>query len=176
MVFYQNNQYNEVQKGRDRCTCHKEPGMTARKNNQSPEDFWREYEHQIGEKVLARNMGQYLSGWEEFEADKTGPLWGLLIATEGGFRFHHFPQSNWLFDLARMGSVSAQERSLFIPQKLIISAEFRIETRWWKKILSPRQPLLVIRYRNSEGMEKEFRAEADSKTGSLAAQLCSPVS
>ncbi|MDR0876930.1 MAG: hypothetical protein LBN21_02670 [Treponema sp.] len=138
--------------------------------DKSPDDFWREYEQQIGEKVLARNMGQYLSGWEEFESDKTGPLWGLLIATDGGFRFHHFPQTNWMSAILRVGSgpASQQERTLFIPIGQIVSAEFIIEKKWWKKIFAPTQPQLVIRYRNVDGAEKELHAETESRGGELA--------
>jgi hypothetical protein len=66
----------------------------AKKRN-DPEKFWREYEEKTGEKVLARTLGQYVSGWDEFGDLSAGPLWGLIIATSGGFRFHHFPQANW---------------------------------------------------------------------------------
>jgi hypothetical protein len=145
----------------------------AQKSYKSPDDFWRDYEEQVGEKVLARSMGQYRSGWEEFETDKTGPLWGLLIVTSGGFRFHHFPQTSWLDAIFRAGSGAAaqQEKTIFIPLEKITAVEFRIEKRWWKKILSPTQPELVIRYQNSEGIEKELHAESESIGVQLAGEL-----
>ena len=69
--------------------------MLFRKNEVDTEDFWRDYEEKIGEKVLVRSLGQYISGWEEFGGPRGRTLWGLIMATSGGFRFHHFPQVSW---------------------------------------------------------------------------------
>jgi len=71
--------------------------MFFKKDEISPETFWREYEEKTGEKVLARGLGKYICGWEEFDKKQWNGLWGLIINTSGGFRFHHFPQ-NSIFD------------------------------------------------------------------------------
>jgi hypothetical protein len=152
--------------------------MMGRGKKQSPEEFWRDYETRIGEKVLARNLGRYLSGWNEFEESGGNPLWGLLIATEGGFRFHHFPQINWFDALSRLSSgwETPQEKTFFIPRDRIVAAEIRKETSWWKRLFAPGSPLLVIRYRKTDGTETELLAEllAETGTGSegLIAGLC----
>jgi hypothetical protein len=149
--------------------------MFLKKQDKSADDFWREYEEQTGEKVLARTLGQYISGWKEF--DETGmPLWGLAIVTSGGFRFHHFPQQNWLDALIRPPPVSGtpKEKTLFIPGGCIISAALQSETRWWKKLLNPGLPLLKIRYRCGEEPEKELLIQTEYNTEGLIENLHAP--
>jgi hypothetical protein len=143
-----------------------------------PEKFWREYEEKIGEKVLARSLGQYVSGWDEFGDLSDGPLWGLIIATSGGFRFHHFPQANWLTALTRLGSGddSPKEKTFFIPGEKIITAELQKETKWYKKIFSHDVPRLLIRYHAEtgtaeDGTEKELVLNAEYKPDGLAEAL-----
>jgi hypothetical protein len=147
--------------------------MTARKKERTPEEFWRDYENRIGEKVLARSLGRYLSGWDEFDASGGNPLWGLLIVTEKGFRFHHFPQASWLEALSRFSSgwEPPQEKTFFIPRQSIITVELRKETSWWKRLLAPAPPTLVIRYRTEEGAGAELLAETDSRAEELLAGL-----
>ena len=143
------------------------------KKRKSPEDFWREYEENTGETITARSLGQYISGWDEFA--NTDPLWGLIIATSGGFRFHHFPQSNWLTALARLGSDEApKEKTIFIPSEKIISAVLQKETKWYKKIFSPGVPRLIIRYRDGAGAEKELLLLAEYKADGVAEALTQP--
>jgi hypothetical protein len=137
--------------------------------------FWREYEEKTGEKVLARSLGQYVSGWDEFgdlsaSPHRGHPLWGLIIATSGGFRFHHFPQANWLTALTRFGSGDdpPKEKTIFIPGEKIISAELQKETKWYKKIFSHDVPRLLIRYHTEDGTEKELVLNAKYKPEGLA--------
>ncbi|MCL2043643.1 MAG: hypothetical protein FWG89_05830 [Treponema sp.] len=152
------------------------------KKQASPEEFWRELEAKTGEKVLARSLGQYVSGWEEFDRKPgnppgTGgqgfPLWGLIIATSGGFRFHHFPQVNWLTTLARFGSPDGlpQEKTIFIPRDNILSAVLYKETKWYKKIFSSAPPRLEICYRDAAETEKKLILNAEYKTDGIAEAL-----
>jgi hypothetical protein len=124
-------------------------GLFEKKQETDPARFWKEYGEKYGETVLAYTLGQYLSGWEEFNM----PLWGLLIATSGGFRFHHFPHEGWIQALSRLssGGEAPREKTLFIPKDRLVSAELRVEKSWWKKILLPRSPRLVIRYGDNGG-------------------------
>jgi hypothetical protein len=144
-----------------------------KKNEKNPDDFWRDYEAKTGEKVLARDLGQYLSGWEEFDEKGWNALWGLLIATSGGFRFHHFPHVGWLEALSRLtsGAEPPEEKTLFVPRERISSAKLIKETRWWKKILSPSPPKLIICYRNSAGQERDLLLQTGHKAEGLAEQL-----
>ena len=132
------------------------------------EKFWTDYETSIGEKVLAKSLGQCLSGWPEYPM----PLWGLAIATSGGFRFHHFPHEGWLTAISRAttGGEPPKEKTFFIPTDVIISAELLSEKRWWKKILSPSHPALVIRCLIN-GEERKVIIETDKSAGAVVDAL-----
>ena len=116
--------------------------LQRKKESVDVEKFWSDYEASIGEKVLAKSLGQYLSGWAQFPY----PLWGLLIATTGGFRFHHFAHEGWFIAFARIssGGEPPKEKTFFIPNDSIISIKLITEKRWWKKILPSSNPTLVI--------------------------------
>ena len=145
----------------------------AGQKNKSPEDFWREYEEKTGEKVIARSLGQYISGWEEFNGSPVNPIWGLVIATSGGFRFHHFPQTSWITVLSRLGSLNdpPKEKTIFIPSDRIISAVLHKETKWYKRIFLPNAPHLVIRYCDDTGAEKELLLQTEYKSDGIAEAL-----
>ena len=139
---------------------------TSQKASKSADDFWREYEEKIGEKILTRCLGKYASGWEEFGNLKD--IWGLIIFTSGGFRFHHFPQNSWIESLFRAtGSEAASEKTIFIPNETIVSTHLVKESKWWKKIFSPYMPQIVIRYRDGDGNERQLLLEADIKSGNF---------
>ncbi|MDR2543489.1 MAG: hypothetical protein LBC80_08610 [Treponema sp.] len=139
--------------------------MFSKKNEKSVNDFWREYEEKTGEKVLKRGLGKYVSGWNEFDKEKLGGTWGLVITTSGGFRFHHFPQYNWIDSFTRFSEKEPpKEKTIFIPNDKIISTEYIIETKWWKKIFGSLPPQLFIRYMDeSETLEKTLIFEAEYK-------------
>jgi len=147
------------------------------KKKKSPEDFWREYEEKIGEKVLARSLGQYVSGWDEFDKTPGNPLWGLIMVTSGGFRFHHFPQTNWLTALAQIGpgGEAPKEKIIFIPGDSILSSVLHKESKWYKKIFSSVPPRLIIRYRSESGAEKDLLLYAEYHPDEVAEQLHSKV-
>jgi hypothetical protein len=142
-------------------------GIT-RKRDPDPDQFWAEYEAKIGEKVLAKALGRYMQGWTEYE----GPLWGLLIATSGGFRFHHFPHESWITALTRVGGgrKAPEERTIFIPKEKISSVELRREKSWWKRLLVPTPPLLVLHYR-IEDTEETLLAETEINAKDVFAAL-----
>ena len=142
--------------------------FTLRGNDKDPDDFWREYEEKTGEKITARSLGQYISGWDEFGGSWRNPLWGLIIATSGGFRFHHFPRTNWISALAGSGGGAQKEKTIFIPREKIVAAKLLKETRWYMKLLSPGVPRLLIRYLGETGTEKELLFNAEYKSEGIA--------
>ena len=133
------------------------------------EQFWKDYEESIGEKVLAKSLGQYLNGFP----GQPYPLWGLAIATSGGFRFHHFPHEGWLMAISRVstGGEAPKEKTFFIPKDSINSIELIQEKRWWKKILSPANPALAIHCRVN-GEEARIFIETDLTASAIAQELC----
>ncbi|MFP3043360.1 hypothetical protein LQZ19_16220 [Treponema primitia] len=139
------------------------------KKTTDPDEFWKKYETALGETVHSYAMGQYLSGWPEYDY----PLWGLLIATSGGFRFHHFPHEGWLQILSRAssGGDPPKEKTIFIPQDRILRAELRIEKSLLKRFIFARGPLFVLRYTDSTDTEAEFVAEADRKASEVVEKL-----
>jgi hypothetical protein len=141
-------------------------GLPERKKETDPAGFWKDYEEKCGEKVLAYTLGQYLSGWDEFNT----PLWGLLIATSGGFRFHHFPHEGWIQALSRLssGGEAPKEKTIFIPRDQLASVELKVEKSRLKKILFPSSPRLVVRYGNTGG---ELILETDQKAREIVQAL-----
>jgi hypothetical protein len=159
-------------------------GIGNRNKSQDPEQFWREYGARYGETVHAYGLGRYISGWAEFQ----DTLWGLLIATSGGFRFHHFPHEGWIQALSRIsfGGDAPKERTLFIPQERILGVELRIEKSWWKRFLNPSLPRVLIQYRldggaagedepGGEGREGLLVIEADQKAAEIIRHLDKPA-
>jgi hypothetical protein len=116
--------------------------LFKKKQEVTIDKFWQEFELSTGEKVLAKSLGKYICGWAGYDYE----LWGLAIATSGGFRFHHFPHEGWLSALSRIttGGEAPKEKTFFVPKESIQSAELILEKRWWKKILTSPNPLLVI--------------------------------
>jgi hypothetical protein len=139
--------------------------MFLRKEEKSSDDYWREYEEKTGERVLARGLGKYVSGWDEFDRNKWVGLWGLIFTTSGGFRFHHFLQNSWIDAIASsfMRNEQPKEKSIFIPKDKVLFTEFIVEEKWWKKILSPSAPRLVVKYMDDTGIEKKLIFEAEYK-------------
>jgi hypothetical protein len=139
--------------------------MSRYEDKKEAEEFWKNYEEAHGEKVLAFNLGLYLRGCGSLQDS----LWGLLIATDGGFRFHHFAQESWISALSRLtaggGGKDPKEKTAFIPKENIIAAEYRVETNWFKKIFTASRPLFILQYYDDEGQKHCLVAETDK--GSL---------
>jgi len=140
--------------------------MWLKKEEKSPDTFWQEYEEKTGEKILGRGLGKYVSGWVLFDEKKLKGIWGLVITTTGGFRFHHFFQKTWMDSLfsSPQQTELPKDKTIFIPQEKIISTEFIEEKKWWKKIFTTLAPQLVIVYKDEQsGEEKRLVFEAEYK-------------
>jgi len=136
--------------------------MLFKKKEKSPDTLWQDYEEKTGEKILARGLGKYVCGWQEFDEKKWNGIWGLILTTSGGFRFHHFPQNSWMDVLTRFAEKEpVKEKTFFIPAEKIASSQLIKETKWWKKILTPSTPQLVIRYTDEAGREGRLLLEAE---------------
>jgi hypothetical protein len=138
-----------------------------------PDQFRKTFEARWGEEILAYELGRYLSGWKEFDDNPAGPLWGLLVVTGGGLRFHHFAHENWLEALTRIGTGTEgpKEKTLFIPAGNILEVELKIQESWWKRLLFSTPPLFLLRYRDSEGREKILKVDTERKAKVLVEKL-----
>ncbi|MDR2730092.1 MAG: hypothetical protein LBB81_04255 [Treponema sp.] len=145
--------------------------MLIQKQTEKPREiFWHEYEEKTGEKVLAHSLGQYICGFKEFDQNKWNNIWGLIIATTGGLRFHHFPKMSWIDAFTRFAEQEApKEKTFFIPSEQIASARLIKETHWWKRILNSGPPKLVI-CRTDETEEKVL-FEVEFNSGELIKTL-----
>ena len=150
--------------------------MMFRRKEVKPDSFWQEYEENTGEKVLARSLGRYICGLEEFDSRKWTDIWGLFIVTSGGFRFHHFPQYSWFDSMISItGQAKPKEKTFLIPMEKIISVRFNKEARWWKKILSSSPPQLNIHFLDDTGNECRLLLEAEFKSDELVETLCREI-
>ena len=141
--------------------------LFIRKKTVTIEKFWRDYEEETGETVMAKAMGQYIDGWDDFPQH----LWGLVIATSGGFRFHHFAERSWIMSVPGLYSgETLKEKKIFIPRQAISSAELAVEKRWWKRILGSSIPHLIIRCQ-IDGTEKTVSIEVGREAGAVADAL-----
>ena len=146
--------------------------MFKRRPEKSPDEFWQEYEEKTSEKVMARGLGRYISGWEEFDSRNWSDIWGLIIAGSKSFRFHHFPQQSWLSFFSPGGSSGVpKEKTFSIPYQEINSVKLLEETKWWIKIFKSDSPRLIINYRDETGSDKQLLLEAGFGSGELAEKL-----
>jgi hypothetical protein len=143
--------------------------LFERKKQQGPEEFWKEYEQKIGQKVLAYSLGQYLGGWDEYKS----PMWGLVIAAEGSFIFHHFPHEGWLQALSRTatGGDGPRERVIVIPKDKLVDARVEKQTGWLRRLLLYKPPRLVVRYLKPDGSEGTLVTETDTRAEDVARAL-----
>ena len=131
--------------------------------------FWRDYESKIGETILAYCLGKCIKG----SKDLNPPLWGLLIVSSGGFRFHHFPHENWFqaMNRASFGGEIPQEKTLYVSKERLLWADIKTEKSWWKSLLFPEPPLFLVRYFTEDGIEAELVAESDKKAAKLVEHI-----
>jgi len=141
---------------------------------ENPDKFWQEYELKTGEKVLAKSMGYYLSGWEDFDSQGLIGVGGLIIASSGGFRFLYMPPNHWTQDFAFFRRrEKPEEKSFFISGENIISAQCVVEKRWWIKLFFPTTPKILIMYRDETGNERQLSLKSDFKPHVLVEKILS---
>jgi hypothetical protein len=144
--------------------------MAKEQANEALIQLRKEYIERFNENIINLAMGRYLGGW----TGEDEPMWGIIVRTDLGLRFHHFPHEGWMAAMFRVGShgKAPKEKILFIPNDNIISVEFQTENSWWKKIFFNKQPLIVVKYRGECGVggesgdEKTLLVETDPKGGS----------
>ena len=139
--------------------------MLFRKTEEKADKFWQNFEEKTGERILVHSLGQYISGWDEFDRRKWKDLWGLVIVTSAGIRFHHFPQRSLFDSLTSLtGNELSREKTFFIPKENYVSVTLIKETKWWKKIYKNAHPRMIIRYLGGEENEGQLLMELPFET------------
>jgi len=57
--------------------------------------YWQDKEQEIGEKIIGKDMSEYIGG----HPDLTEQAWGILFYTKIAFYFKAFPRKNWITSL-----------------------------------------------------------------------------
>ena len=70
-----------------------------KKSRNNIEQYWREKELEIDEKIIGKDMVEYISGSQLIRER----CWGLLYYTENFLNFQLFPKKNFLASLLRGG-------------------------------------------------------------------------
>ncbi len=66
--------------------------MNRRRVKEDVQKYWEEKERAIGERIIDRNLCEYISGYRGLDEKN----WGILYYTESSFYFQIFPKKNRL--------------------------------------------------------------------------------
>ena len=107
------------------------------------EQYWRNKEAALGEKIIAKFNCKYLGGYP----DIAGPLSGLIFFGESIFCFQSFFSPGFLASIVRFGSQLKAEEEQFFCQPLE-KATFEFERpnhNLWNKLFAPPEEIFVAR-------------------------------
>jgi hypothetical protein len=145
-------------------------GLLRKKENaKSVDDFWKDYEEKLGVKILAYSLAQYLGGHDEYPH----PMWGLVIVSENGFIFHHFPHEGWLQAITRVttGGEGPKEKIIIIPKEKLKSARLDAPKGFFKRFFKYTPPRLYVEYETEGGETAMLAAETDIRAEETARAL-----
>jgi len=137
---------------------------------ESPEEFWRRTEEELGETVEVYTIGKCLEGCD---ADGT-EVWGLFFVTGRALYFRHFPSSNWLSAMLQSATDPTSPRQgiyFSIPLEDISAAEIERETSLLRRIFHYSPPRIRLFYRDTHNVESVMRFLPESKLEELHARL-----
>ncbi len=139
---------------------------------ESPEEFWRRTEEELGESVRLYTVGRCTHGC----SDHGGEVWGLVFVTERALYFRHFPSSNWFSALVKSGtsaSETGKEVYFSIPLTDIADVEVQYEPSILRRIFRYSPPAVSISYRDSHHADALLRFIPESKAEKIKAMLTS---
>jgi hypothetical protein len=129
----------------------------------SVEEFWRNYEREIGEKVLSRTMAQ------RFVSAKDRGDWGLLVLSSSALRFRKTPSENWFSSLFRASPAKVPESQVedsAIPFSSILEVSDPPKKLLDMLFGSPFRQI-TVRF-SASGAETQVRFAVDPKSDLLA--------
>ena len=107
------------------------------------EQYWRNKEAALGEKIIAKFNCKYLGGYP----DIAGPLSGLIFFSESTFCFQSFFSPGFLASIVRFSSqLKAEEEQFFCQALKNLTFEFEPpDKNLWNKLFAPPEQIFVTR-------------------------------
>jgi hypothetical protein len=112
------------------------------------EQYWRNKEAALGEKIIAKFNCKYLGGYPDIE----GTLSGLIYFSESFFCFQSFYSPGFLASIFRSREPLKTEEEQFFCQPLE-TATFEFEQQsnsLWNKIFAPPEQIFAVRLANEK--------------------------
>ena len=137
---------------------------------ESPEEFWRRTEEELGETVEVYTIGKCLEGCGAGESE----VWGLFFVTERALYFRHFPSSNWLTSMMQSATdpTSPREGIYFsIPLSDISEVDVEREPSLLRRIFRYSPPRIRLLYRDTRNVETVMRFVPETKLEEMYARL-----
>ncbi|MFP4374779.1 MAG: hypothetical protein ACLFPO_10645 [Spirochaetaceae bacterium] len=137
---------------------------------ESPEEFWRRTEEELGETVEVYTIGKCLEGCGADERE----VWGLFFVTAGALYFRHFPSSNWFSAMLQgvTDPTSPREGIYFsIPLEDISEARIERETSLIRRIFRYSPPRIRLRYRDAHNVQTVMCFIPETKLEEMHARL-----
>ncbi|MFP4010797.1 MAG: hypothetical protein ACLFUM_03790 [Spirochaetaceae bacterium] len=140
------------------------------RRRESPEEFWRRTEEDLGEKVLVYAMAKCLRGCAEGNAG----VWGLLFVTERALYFRHFPSANWFSAIVQSAGDPGKPREgiyFSVPRSDVGDVSVMRETSLLRRMFTPSPPVMRVSYRDSRNLDAELQLVVESKLERISTLL-----
>lgn len=112
------------------------------------EQYWRNKEAALGEKITAKFQCKYLGGYP----DILGPLSGIIYFSESFFCFQSYFSPGFLASIIRPRAPLKPEEEHFFCQSLE-TATFEFEpqrNKLWNKLFAPQEQIFTVRLTNEK--------------------------
>ena len=112
------------------------------------EQYWRNKEAALGEKITAKFQCKYLGGYP----DMPGPLSGLIFFSESFFCFQSFFSPGFLASIIRSRKpLKTEEEHLFCQPLETAAFEFEPQrNNLWEKLFAPLEQIFTVRLANEK--------------------------
>jgi len=107
--------------------------------------YWKEKENKLGERILGKNICEYISGYRDFDR-KT---WGILYFTKNSFYFDIFHEKKFFFSSIFKVNRTDQDKKINtfqIPWKDVIKIDLPKAKNYFLSIFFPPDSLTIVSY------------------------------
>lgn len=113
------------------------------------EEYWKKKEEDIGDKIKAKMLAEYIRGYQNI----SGPILGILFYTKSAFYFQTFPRENWLIPWLKPGKSQGYTNKLLyfcIPWSNVKKIDFPPSKNTFLGLFLPQEYPIFIGYQNNE--------------------------